>query len=666
MDVTPPAGRLLRFGLFQLDPSTGELHRNGRRVRLQEQPFTVLTLLLERPAQLITREELRQKLWPADTFVDFDDGLNAAVKKLRFALGDSAENPTFIETIPRRGYRFITPVIADSDGVASAELAEPHVIAAPPRLPGQRSARWLGLAAITIVAVAAVTLIEAERSLPPAAASEVSPIRSIVVLPLKNLSNDPEQQYFADGMTDELITRLASLEGVRVISRTSAMTFKNTDKLLPQIASELHVDAVVEGSVLHSGNRVRITAQLIHAATDRHLWAESYERDERDVVEMQNEVARDIARNVSLKLPSAGVATARRMRPVDPEAHRAYLLGRYRWHTRRTQELLNAIGDFQRAIAIDPGYALAYGGLADVYLVLPFLSRTTQEEVYPKAKEAAEKAISLDPALAEAHTSNAYVKMYLEWDFAGAERGFRKAIELNPNYATAHQWYAELLSFQGRHVEALAEIRIALELDPLAAVMHHQAGQTHQQARRYDEAIQEYENAIALDPWFVGPSGHFMMWAYSRKGMLEPAAEMMKRVFPGNSRAQKLASELASAAASGDRRAFRLKQLESATLYPQPFCYTALFHAALRDDDQALQWLNKAYDQRLECILYINVDPEWDHLRSDPRFVAILQKIGLDDRLSTREHGLAKRDDLDRRTHVAVKALVSSGIDGAY
>ncbi|HUF53058.1 MAG TPA: tetratricopeptide repeat protein [Dehalococcoidia bacterium] len=646
MHVPAPPGPLLRFGLFQLDPSTGELHRSGRRVRLQEQPLRVLTLLLERPAQLITREELRQKLWPADTFVDFDDGLNAAVKKLRFALGDSSDNPTFIETIPRRGYRFITPVIADSDGVASAELAEPHLIAAPSRLTGQRRALWLGLglAAITIVSVAAAWLIESERSLPPAAASEVFPIRSILVLPLKNLSNDPEQQYFADGMTEELITRLASLEGVRVISRTSAMTFRNTDKLLPQIASDLQVDAVVEGSVLHSGNRVRITAQLIHGATDRHLWAESYERDERDVVEMQNEVARDIARNVGLKLLSAGVATERRMRPIDPEAHRAYLLGRYRWHTRRTQELLNAIGDFQRAIAIDPNYALAYCGLADVYLVLPFLSPTTQEEAYPKAKEAAEKAIFLDPALAEAHTSNAYVKMYLDWDFAGAERGFRKAIELNPNYATAHQWYAELLSFQGRHLEALAEIRIALELDPLAAIIHHQAGQTHQQARRYDEAIQEYENAIALDPWFVGPSGHFMMWAYSRQGMLEPAAEMMKRVFRGHSRGENLASQLASAAASGDTRAFRLKQLESATLYPRPSCYTALFHAALRDNVQALQWLNKAYDQRNECILYINVDPEWDHLRSDPRFVAILRKIGLDHRLSTGEHGLAKRD----------------------
>ena len=628
MATAPRPGRVFRFGLFHLDPTTGELLRGGRRVHLQEQPFRILSLLLERPGELVTREEVRQTLWPADTFVDFDDGLNAAVKKLRFALGDSSENPTFIETIPRRGYRFIAPVTTADEETSTPQVAGSPVPWLSARLPRPGRAVLIGLAAVVVVSVAAVALFKSKGPLFSRVASDGSAIRSIVVLPLKNLSNDPEQQYFADAMTEELITRLASLEGLRVISRTSAMKYKNTDKLLPQIASELHVDAVVEGSVLRSGGRVRITAQLVHGATDHHLWAESYERDEQDVLELQNEVTRDIARKISLKLSPAAPARPQRARPVDAEAHRAYLLGRYRWHTRRGDELLKAVADFQRAISIEPDYALAYAGLGDVYLVLPFLTRTTQEEAYPKAKEAADKALALDPTLAEAHNSNAYVKMYLHWDFTGAEEGFRKAIELNPSYATAHQWYAELLAFEGRHEEALAEMHTALELDPLSAVMHHQAGQTYQLARRYDEAIQEYNNAIALDPWFTGPSGLFMSFAYRRKGMLEPAAEMMKVVF--RHRNEKLVSELAGAAARGDTRGYLLKEKEivGRKLY-RPAYYVAARHAALGEDAEALQALNTAYERRDEAMLYVKVDPEWDRLRSDPRYVAIVRKVGL-------------------------------------
>jgi TolB-like protein/DNA-binding winged helix-turn-helix (wHTH) protein/tetratricopeptide (TPR) repeat protein len=626
MEVGPRPGQPLRFGVLQLDPSTGELLRGGRRVRLQEQPFKILTLLLERPGELVTRDELRQKLWPADTFVDFDDGLNAAVKKLRFALGDSSENPRFVETIPRRGYRFIAPVAIDREP-ASPSTGE--TIAAPPRrLPSVDRAMWVGLAALVIVALAAAALIHSNRPPSPAALPEPPAIGSVVVLPLKNLSDDPEQQYFADGMTEELIARLASLGGLRVISRTSAMQYKDTKKLLPQIASELHVDAIVEGSVLRSGNRVRITAQLVHGPTDHHLWAESYERDERDVLQLQDEVARDIARKVSSKLRPAAMAPPR-PRAVDPAAHQAYLMGRHRWHTRRGPELLEAVGDFQRAISIDPGYALAYAGLADCYLVMPFLTGTTQEEAYPRAKEAADKAVALDPTLAEAHNSSAYVKLYLHWDFREAERGFRTAIALNPSYATAHQWYSEMLSLQGRRDEAIAEMLTALDLDPLAAVMHHQAGQTYQQARQYDQALQEYENAIALDPKFAGYSSLFMSFAYWRQGLLEPAAQKMMLVFPGDGPAHKAASGLASPAARGDARGYLQKQLEIAAFIPRPAYYRGLFHAALGNDAEALRWLTTAYERRDECVLYVKVDPEWDRLRSDPRFVAIVRKIGL-------------------------------------
>jgi len=644
IDLTPPSGRLVRFGLFQLDVATGELLRSGRRIRLQEQPFKVLTLLLERPSELITREELRQKLWPADTFVDFDDGLNAAVKKLRYALGDAADNPTFIETIPRRGYRFIAPVVveANAENVRKYQVPSPesdeghHGVATRVEGPSsQRKALWLGVPAITIVAVIAVVLIASRDSSPSGA--ELSPIRSIVILPLKNLSNDPEQQYFADGMTEELITRLAGIAGLRVISRTSAMKFRDTEKLLPRIASELKVDAVVTGSVLHSGNRVRITAQLLHAASDRLLWAESYEGDERDVLQLQNEVAQQIADEIRLELRPAGAATARRARPIDPEAHRAYFLGRYRWHTRRNAELGKAVEDFKRAIAIDPSYARAYAGLADVYLVMPLLMQNLRSgDVLPKAKEAVEKALELDPTLPEAHNSNAYVKMYLDWDFAAAERGFRKAIELNPNYATAHQWYAELLSLQGRHDEARTEIGIALELDPLSAVMHHQAGQCYNQARRYDEALQEYEDAIAIDPSFAKTSAGGKSRAYARKGMPQQSVEALISPFRNRSSIpwviarEKAFSELERVFAHGGLRAFRLKYLEfnlfRSEIHPY---YAAVLYAAVGQDDQAIQWLNKAYKQRDYGIFDANVDPEWDHLRSDPRFIAVLEKVGL-------------------------------------
>ena len=619
MAVIPPPSRLLRFGLFQLDLGTGELLRSGRRVRLQEQSFRVLALLVDRPSQLITREELRQKLWPADTFVDFDDGLNAAVKKLRFALGDSADNPTFIETIPRRGYRFIASVT----DVVPAPLEKDEPVAAP-RMK-RRNAVWWGAIGITVLTIATAAIIASRRSAPT---SELSPIRSLVVLPLKNLSSDPDQQYFADGMTEELITRLAGLDGLRVISRTSAMKYKDTDKLLPQIASELKVDAVITGSVLHSGNRVRITAQLLHAASDRHLWAESYEGDEQDVLRLQNDVAHDIAKEIILKLRPPNLSVQRQVRRIDPEAHRAYLRGRYRWHTRRQDELKLAIEDFQRAIAIDPDYALAHAGLADVYVVLPFLSTIPHTEVYPKAKEAAEKALALDPTLAEAHNSNAYVTMLLDWDFAAAERGFRKAIELNPNYATAHQWYAELLSLQRRHEEARKEIGIALELDPLAAIMHHQAGQCYQQARRYEEAIQEYENAIALDPQFARrTSSGAMSWAYARTGRPERTMEILMSV-SGASKERK--AEYMDAFKRGGLKAFQVRNLELTpdANWTHPY-YAAMLNAYVGRNDKALSWLNEAIRRRDPEVLHVNVDPEWDHLRSDPRFIAALDRIGI-------------------------------------
>jgi TolB-like protein/DNA-binding winged helix-turn-helix (wHTH) protein/Tfp pilus assembly protein PilF len=600
----------LAFGVFAVDVEAGELRKHGTRIRLQDRPFQLLVALLNRPGEVVTREELRERLWPDGTFVDFDHNLSSAVNKLRTALDDSAQHPRYIETVGRRGYRFLYPISVGTPASA-------------PLIPGSRTARsrrrLLVLLSLGLLVSAVALLLALGRGAAPPAADRAT-VRSIAVLPLRNLSSDAQQEYFSEGLTDELIARLAAVEGLRVISRSSAMRYKDSRKPLPVIAKELNVDAVLEGSVLRAEGKVRITARLIEAATDRHVWARSYERDHRDILDLQNDVARDIADSIRLKVGPTVIK-----RPLNPEAHQAYLLARYRWYTRREDELLRALADFQRAISLDPGYALAHAGLADVYVVSPLLTPTTQEEAYPKAQQAAERALALDPTLAEAHNSSAYVKMYLNWDFAAAELGFRKAIELKPGYATAHQWYSELLAFLGRHAEAIAEIRKALELDPLSAVMHHQAGQTYQQARQYDQAIVEYRNAIVLLPEFGAPN-MFMSLAFRRTGRLTQAAEAMKAAFPNEGL---WTSQLATAAGRGDMDAYVRKEQEIAGRLPRPAYYFALYEAALGNDAGAFRWLDEAYTRRDECLLYLGVDPEWDRLRSDPRFRAIVQKVGL-------------------------------------
>jgi len=609
MAVPGREGSRLVFGGFAVDVDAGELLKQGTRVRLQDRPFQLLVALLERPGKVVTREQLRERLWPDGTFVDFDHNLSSALNKLRTALGDSAQQPRYIETVGRRGYRFIYPISASSSGSQIPDADEP------------RSRRLVPVLLSLGLLVAAVAILLAVGRGSPSPAADRATVRSLAVLPLRNLSSDADQEYFSEGLTDELIARLAAVEGLRVISRTSAMRYKGSRKPLPVIANELNVDAVLEGSVLRADGKVRITVQLIDGATDRHVWARSYERDHRDILDLQNEVARDIVESIRMKM-AAGAAGAR---PVNPEAHQAYLLARYRWYTRRDTELLRALADFQRAISLDPGYALAYAGLADVYLVLPLLTPTTQEEAYPKAKQAAEQALALDPALAEAHNSSAYLKMYLSWDFAAAEQGFRRAIELKPGYATAHQWYSEMLAFLGRHTEAIAEIRKALELDPLSAVMHHQAGQTYQQARQYDQAIVEYQNAVALLPEFVAPK-MFMSFAFRRSGRLTDAAKAMNAAFPHD---EQWTSELATAARQADLDAYLRKEQEIAGRLARPAYYFGLYEAALGGDAEAFRWLDEAYKRRDETLLYLKVDPEWDRLRSDPRFKAFVQKVGL-------------------------------------
>ena len=464
-------GGRLCFGVFELDLRAGELRKRGLRVRLQQQPFQVLAMLLEHAGQVVSREELQKKLWPADTFVDFDHGLNKAINKIREALGDSAESPRFVETVARRGYRFLADVrVADAAPVRSPELApQPHPAAdardrqdpagtlamlthlLPPR--AWKISTFVLLA--LLASLAAWKLHSGNRPSPV--------IRSLAVLPLESLSSDASQDYFADGMTDELISDLGQISALRVISRTSVMAYKHTRKSLPQIARELNVDAVVEGTVLRSGDQVRITAQLIEGAADRHVWSQSYQGELRDTLALQNNVARAIADQIRINVNPQEQAALRNVTVVNPVAYESYLKGRYFWNKRTADGLKVALAYFNEAIDEDPKYAQAYSGLADTYALLGDWQYAvmTPKEALPKAKAAAIKALELDSALGEAHNSLAFCLDGFDWDFDSAGKEFRRAIELNPGYATAHHWYAWHLALLRRYDEAIVEMRKA-------------------------------------------------------------------------------------------------------------------------------------------------------------------------------------------------------------
>lgn len=613
--ASPPHLRFYRFGTFQLDVQSGELRRSGVKLRLPGQSFQVLVRLLERPGEVITRDELRRLLWPADTFVDFDEGLNAAVKKLRTTLGDSAENPRFVETLPRRGYRFLCPVTTVS--------APPEVPLAA--APGTRSwLRWAVAFLLVAAAVSAATVLWLRRS-----AADV-PIRSIAVLPLRNLSSDPEEKYFSEGLTDELITRLASLPGLRVISYTSALQYEDSHKPLSQIAKELNVEAVLEGSVLRAGGRVRITAQLIEASTDRHLWAASYEREQRDILTLQNEVTRDIADHIQLSLDPASRQRLAVAPPLDPQAHEDYLRGRYYWSRRTAADMNAAIRHFEQAIALDPNYARAYAGLADSYAMLAAYRLAPPDEVIPKARAAALKALELDEQLPEAHTSLAVIAQNYDRDWATAEREYRRAIELDPNYATAHHWYAEFLAVQGRFDEAFAEIERARQLDPLSLIIGADRGAILYYDRQYDRSIEQFRAVLERDPGF--PRAHFVVFPCVEKGDFDEAMAYINRWKREEDRTSNLMLLTMVYARSGRRAQAQraLRELEEMSRHQEPDPVSlAEAYVALDRKQEAFASLQQAYAEHAASLINLKVSPYYDPLRSDPRFQELLRQMNL-------------------------------------
>jgi TolB-like protein/DNA-binding winged helix-turn-helix (wHTH) protein/Flp pilus assembly protein TadD len=632
---------VVRFGTYEVSLQSGEVRKSGLRIKVQQQPLKLLEILLEHPGEVVTREELRSRVWPNESFGDFDQALNIAIGKLRSALGDSAENPRFIETLPKRGYRFIADVsVVDTD--ARPKRQEPVAGDLPATDPGHKiqgiglavssqrrllPTRWIIVAMALVLSLAILSVwLFRSRALGPTG------IRSIAVLPLENLSGDASQNYFADGMTDELITDLAQISALRVISRTSVMVYKGARKSLPQIARELNVDAVVEGTVLRSGDQVRITAQLIEASTDKHLWSQSYEGELRDTLALQNRVASAIADQIRINLTPQEQAALKNVRVVNPEAYESYLKGRYFWNKRTADGLKVALAYFNQAIEEDPKYAQAYSGLTDTYALLGDWQYAvmTPKEAFPKAKAAAIKALELDSMLGEAHNSLAFVLDGFDWDFDSAGKEFRRAIELSPGYATAHHWYAWHLSLLGRYDEAIAEMRKAENLDPLSLIINADLAELLVLAHSYDESIRQSRKTIEMDPNFALAHNQLAQ-AYLQKHMYDEAVAELQKAVQLSGDSPTCIANLARAYVASGNRSEAVKLLGDLKKRSNPsysnVSEIAMIYASLGNTDQAMNWLEKGYEERFNPGVLLR--PGFDPLRSDSRFQNLAHRIGL-------------------------------------
>jgi len=625
--------RFVQFKAFTVDLRLGELRKNGTRIRLQDQPFRVLRLLLENPGELVSREEFRQRLWPSDTFVDFEHGLNAAINRLREKLNDDADKPRYIETIPRRGYRFIATVETPPNPEEKTEEAS-GLQQVSGSGSGRRLSRWSIGAALAVVLAIALFLAIRRQLRERSAQGSPPPIASIAVLPLANLSNDSSQEYFADGMTDELISDLAQISALRVISRTSVMRYKNTELSLPEIGKELNVDAVLEGSVERSGGLVRVSAQLIRASTDTHLWAKTYERDMGSVIALQEEIAGAVASEIRVKLFPAEKTRLAATPAVTPDAYEAYLRGLYHLYNRDQADLEESTVYFRRATQIDPNYALAYVGLADSYVLQGSLLYMVlaPREVMPKGKAAALRALELDNGLGEAYSTLAYVETLYDWDWGKSEEDFRRAIALKPNYAPAHLWYAMHLAAMGRHGESIAEVKRAQELDPLSLIMNTSVGLMLYLAGRYQDAVLQLHKALELDPNFFVAHWELSL-AYEQKRMFDEARselEKARALSPGNPTILESLAEVD--ALSGRRTQARdiLRQLTrtGAKEFVSPYGI-ALLDTALGNTDAAFIALEKAYEQRDNNLIFLGVEPALRGLRADRRYRELLERLGL-------------------------------------
>jgi TolB-like protein/Tfp pilus assembly protein PilF len=570
---------VIHFGVFEADLRAGELRRNGSKVKLQEQPFQILAMLLERPGEIVTREELRATLWSANTFVDFDHGLNSAIRRLRDALGDSAENPGFVETLGRRGYRFIAPV-------ASRVLQE----------------------------------------------RQHEPIESVAVLPFANRSADPNTDYLSDGITESLINNLSQISTLRVMARSTVFRYKGKDADPRKVGSDLHVRAVVSGRLLKRGSSLIIQAELMDVATGSQLWGGQYNRQAENVFLLQDDLSREISEKLRLRLTGDEKRRLTKRYTEDAEAYRLYLKGRYHWNKRNPEGLQKAVDYFQQALNRDPVYPLAYAGLADTYAYLSFFHVVPPRQAMPKAKAAAERALEIDDHLAEAHVSLGYVSFTYDGDWSAAGKHFEQALALNPIYSGAHTFYAFYLNSLGRSEEALAVAKRALDLDPASPAVSHSLAVQLYLARRFDEAIEQAHNTLEMDANFA-ISYQLLGEVHVSKGLYREGLLALEK-FSALSRTSAISRALVgySHARLGERSAALriIEELTSASEHSfiPAFLY-ALVYAGLEDKDQAFGWLEKAYEERFNRLAYLKQDALWDPLRSDPRFIDMLRRLGI-------------------------------------
>jgi TolB-like protein/Tfp pilus assembly protein PilF len=554
------------------------------------------------------------------------------MKRLRAALGDSADAPRYIETLARRGYRFIAPLSQEPVRQEAAPAAEP-VTAAPPAAVHRRPRKAVVFAAgaVLLAAVLGVGMsgVLGRRTRP-------GPVRSLVVLPLANLSGDRDQDYFVDGMTEALRENLEGIRALRVISRTSSMHYRGSSKTLPEIAAELKVDAAVEGSVLRSGDRVRITVELVEAGTERHLWGNSFEGDLKDAFPLQMQVAGKIADAIRVSLTAPDRVRLSRVHAPNAAAYLAYAKGRFLWNRRTEADLKKATEYFHEAIEKDRDYALAYDGLADCWVALGWYGYLSPAETFPHAKEAVNQALTLDDSLAEAHTSLAFVSVYYDREWDKAEREFRRAIELNPNYANAHHWYAEFLSLAGRHEQAIVESERARELDPLSNIINTWVGSRYFFARQYDKAIEQYQNALEMDPGFV-PAHLVLGQAYEQKRMYREAIAELQRAVNLSPSPVYLAALAHAYGMAGRRSDAEACILELKNISKHKYVSSvdlALAQLGLGRNADALALLGRAVEERSPRVAFLGIEPQFDPLRTDARFQRLIAEIGIPSRTS--------------------------------
>jgi TolB-like protein/DNA-binding winged helix-turn-helix (wHTH) protein/Tfp pilus assembly protein PilF len=663
-----------RFGPFVLRVQTRELYNHGVKLKLRPQAYQVLALLLERSGECVTRDELQQRVWPSNTFVDFENGLNTAIKQLRASLNDSAAEPRYIETLPKLGYRLIVPVTYEagaganaaaqlaagenaeriSNGAQPSESAQSSTNVAIPPAPQQqqlpesaplpaattprRKWSWAAAVVLNVVAIAGLLAIwRLPRARPAAQAAAHNGTTMLAVLPFDNLTGDETQDYFSDGLTEEMIAQLGKLDAKEfgVIARTSVMHYKHTPEKIDKIGSELGVQYVLEGSVRRDGDKVRISAELIEVGGQRQLWAQEYDRELTNLLVVQAEIAQEISDSIQLTLGSPQRGDAVRQAALTPAAYRAYdlyLKGLYFWNKRTGRDLNQASVYFQQAIAEDPSYAPAYAGLANSYSLLTSYSVSPARTYMPKARAAAVKALELDDKLPEAHCALALILENYDFDWGAAEKEYRRAIDLNPNYATAHQWYAELLMWRGRFDEALRESEAARKLDPLSLIIATDQGAIFYFSRQYDRAIEQLNGVLELDPMF--PRAHMVINAYVEEGRYAEALAKLdawqRETGWGRGSLSSALAYIYGRAGQKQKALAALKNLkvESRKKPLDPAEWT-LVSVAIGDKEAALGWLEKAYAERANGLTSLKVEPAYDPLRGDPRFKDLLQRVGL-------------------------------------